>query len=103
CHRPRTLKLLRRFLGDTVSACNATEATFWVIGNDNKRIEAAVNFGKDCDKVEKVVVHANDSVVGLSATSGISSCIGPDDYMNPVGDQFGVETMVVAPVNIHGQ
>jgi hypothetical protein len=51
-------------------------------------------------------VPANDSVVGLVATTGITACIGPGDYQNPsiikmTGLQ--VHAMVVAPVMIDSQ
>ncbi len=104
CHASRTLKLIRRFMLETASSCRASESTFWVISNDGKRIEAAVNSGKDCDRVEKVVVAANDSVVGLIATAGISLCVGPGEFMNPeIKKEFSVRNMVVAPVMVDSQ
>jgi len=104
CHQPRTMKLLRRFMTETAESCRATEATFWVISTDGKRVEGAINSGKDSDEVEKLVVHANDSVVGLIATTGISACIGPGDFMNPeIKEKYGVRNMVVAPVMIDSQ
>lgn len=104
CHTPRTLKLMRRFMAETAGDCRASEATFWVISADGKRIEGAVNFGKDVDKVEKLVVHANDSVVGLIATAGISLCVGPGEFMNPeIKKEFSVRNMVVAPVTVDSQ
>lgn len=104
CHTPRTLKLLRRFMAETANGCRASEATFWVISSDGKCIEGAINSGKDSAEVEKLVVHANDSVVGLIATTGISACIGPGDFMNPeIKEKFDVHNMVVAPVMIDSQ
>ena len=104
CHNPRTMKLLRRFMAETADGCRATEATFWVISADGKRVEGAINSGKDAAEVEKLVVHANDSVVGLIATTGISACIGPGDFMNPeIKEKYGVRNMVVAPVTIDSQ
>jgi len=104
CHGARALKLMRRFVTETAAACRASESTFWVISADGKRIEGAVNCGPDCDRVEKVVVHANDSVVGLIATTGISLCVGDDEFMNPeVKKAFHVRNMVVAPVSIDSQ
>jgi hypothetical protein len=104
CHTPRTMKLLRRFMAETAECCRAAEATFWVISSDGKRVEGAINSGKDKDEVEKLVVHANDSVVGLIATTGISACIGPGDFMNPeIKEKYGVRNMVVAPVMIDSE
>ena len=104
CHVPRALKLMRRFMAETASACRASEATFWVISADGKQIEGAVNSGKECDRVEKLVVQANDSVVGLIATAGISLCVGPGEFMNPeIKKEFSVRNMVVAPVTIDSQ
>jgi len=104
CHHPRTEKLLRRFMAETAGDVRATEATFWVISSDGKRVEGAINSGKDFAEVEKLVVHANDSVVGLIATTGISACIGPGDFMNPeIKEKYDVRNMVVAPVMIDSQ
>ncbi|MEI6233024.1 MAG: GAF domain-containing protein [Planctomycetota bacterium] len=104
CHSARTLKLMRRFMADTALACRASESTFWVISADGKRIEGAVNAGPAHDQVEKLVVQANDSVVGLIATAGISLCVGPDEFMNPeIKKQFSVRNMVVAPVKVDAQ
>ena len=98
------MKLMRRFVAETVCACRASEATFWAISACGKRIEGAINAGKDFERVEKLVVHANDSVVGLIATTGISACIGPGDFMNPeIKKEFSVRNMVVAPVMIESQ
>jgi len=104
CHGMRTIKLLRRFLAETAAACRASESTFWVISADGKRIEGAANVGPDFEKVEKLVVHANDSVVGLIATTGISLCVGPGEFMNPeIKNEFSVRSMVVTPVLIDSQ
>jgi hypothetical protein len=104
CHAPRALKLMRRFMAETACLCRASEATFWVISDNGKQIEGAVNCGKDHDRVEKLVVHANDSVVGLIATAGISLCVGPGEFMNPeIKKEFSVRNMVVAPVAIDSQ
>ena len=104
CHTPRTQKLMRRFMGETAGGCRASESTFWVISADGMRIEGAINSGKECDKVEKLVVHANDSVVGLIATAGISLCVGPGEFMNPeIKKEFSVRNMVAAPVTVDSQ
>ena len=104
CHDYRNMKLIRRFVTETAAGCGATESTFWVISADGKRIEGAINSGQEFAKIESEVVHANDSVVGLIATTGISACIGPGDFQNPEAKKkYGVKNMVVAPVVIESQ
>lgn len=104
CRSSRTLKLMRRFMVETAVACRASESTFWSISADGKRIEGAINAGPDYERVEQLVVHANDSVVGLIATAGISLCVGPGEFMNPeIKKQFSVRNMVVAPVLVESQ
>lgn len=106
CRRPRATKLIRRFLSEIVSACNAKESTFWVFSADGAHIEGAVNTGEKAALIENAAVPANNSVVGLSATTGISACIGPDDFQNPSIVKITgmpVYAMVVVPVLIDAQ
>src|SRR4051812_44232452 len=83
CHHERSQNILRRFMREATTACRAGEATFWVISADGRNMEGAINTGASHEKLESASVPANDSVVGLTATTGISACIGPDDYQNP--------------------
>jgi hypothetical protein len=106
CRRARTQKLLRRFMAETTLACKAGEATFWTISADGRHMEGAINSGRTPELIENASVPSNDSVVGLVATSGISACIGPEDYMNPsIAKITGLQVfaMVVAPVMIDAQ
>ena len=106
CQHGRNQSILRRFMAETTAACQAGEATFWVISADGRNMEGAINTGAVKDKLESASVPANDSVVGLTATTGISACIGPDDYQNPtIINMTGlkVHSMVVAPVRVDAQ
>jgi hypothetical protein len=106
CRHGRNQSIMRRFMAETTVACRAGEATFWVISADGRNMEGAVNTGAAKEKIESASVPANDSVVGLTATTGISACIGPDDYQNPtIINMTGVKvhSMVVAPVRVDAQ
>jgi hypothetical protein len=106
CQHGRNQTIIRRFMAETTMACRAGEATFWVISADGRNMEGAINTGVSRGKIEGASVPANDSVVGLTATTGISACIGPDDYQNPtIINMTGlkVHSMVVAPVRVDAQ
>ncbi len=106
CHEVRAQKLLRRFVAESAAAVHAGEATLWTISADGKQMEGAINSGPAPHIIENAAVPANDSVVGLAATTGIAASIGPGDYQNPsIAKLTGlpVLAMVVAPVMWGGQ
>lgn len=105
CHSPRVEKMLRRFVSEAAAAVRAGEATFWTISANGRHMEGAINSGAKAQIIENASVPANDSVVGLAATTGVAVSIGPDDYQNPsIAKLTGlaVVAMTVAPVRAGG-
>jgi len=93
----------RRLLAEIVRDCGATEATLWLIGSDGRHMDGVLNHGKTPDLLEKASVPVTDSVVGMVASSGIATGVGPGDVLNrSIDAQTGTPTraMIASPVHV---
>jgi hypothetical protein len=101
CRQERTARLVRRLLAEAAAAVTAPGAALWVVSDDGLRMLGAVSDGPASDVLENVAVPVADSVIGMVATNGLATSIGPEDYHNPsVDDLTGLQTrsMIAAPV-----
>jgi GAF domain-containing protein len=99
CRREHVL--LRRLLREAIADLDAFDAALWVPSEDGLQLECALHAGGTPDSIEEQAVPVADSVVGLVASTGQPSSIGPGDPHNPSIDaETGIDTraMVAAPV-----
>jgi len=91
----------RRLLAEVARDCHADESTLWLIAEDGRHLEGALNHGRTPQLLERATVALVDSVVGMVASTGIATAVGRDDQINTTVDQqTGTPTraMIAAPV-----
>jgi GAF domain-containing protein len=99
CQCEPLASLGRRLLEETVEACEAAEATLWLLSEDGVDMEGTLNHGKTPEVIEQLSVPIADSVVGMVAGMGQAMTIGPEDYRNPtVDEKTGTPTLAMAAV-----
>ncbi len=95
---------LSRLLTEAIAEISAAEGTIWVLSPSHDQLDAALNVGLARAVVETMSVPINASVIGMVASTGLSTCIGPDDWHNPDVDRAtGIPTraMAAAPLRYH--
>jgi GAF domain len=101
CQRSRAADLVRLLLAEARTECAATGACLWLRSPGGEYLDATLNSGPAHEIMESASVPIADSVVGMVASTGIATSIGPGDRHNPSIDaKTGIQTraMIVAPV-----
>jgi hypothetical protein len=92
----------RRLLAETVAACDVFDAALWVLSEDGERLECALHAGSTDPVIEELSVPVAESVVGMVASTGVASSIGPGDEHNPTIDAAtGIETRAMAATPVY--
>jgi hypothetical protein len=95
---------LVRLLDEAVREVTAAEGTLWLLSHDGAHLLGVFNNGATREVVEQSAVPLETSVIGLVASTGLASCIGPDEWHNPDIDRVtGTQTMAMAaaPIRCH--
>jgi hypothetical protein len=106
CRRGPATDLVRRLLAEAAGETGASEATLWLLSEDEAYLEGTANHGPTPAILEQARVPVTGSVVGLVASNGLAASIGPEDYHNPEIDRLtGVQTgaMIAVPVYVRGK
>ena len=92
-------------LRELVTDCRASDATLWLVSEDEESLLGALNCGDVAHIIEAASVPIDDSVVGMVVSTGTAASIGPDeDYNESIDQKAGVKTesMAAAPVRVRG-
>ena len=103
CQQSRAAEFVRQLLKEASTECAAVGVCLWLNSPDGKHLHATLNHGPAQETMESASVAVADSVVGMVASTGMATSIGPGDYHNPSIDrQTGIETraMIAAPVYV---
>ena len=92
---------LERLLREVVDDCQASEASVWELRPETGELELVLNIGPARERIVGLRVPISESVVGLVATIGEATSIGPGERRHPLVDErAGTETtaMIAAPI-----
>lgn len=96
----------RALLERARAACDAAEATFWVVSEDGTALLGALNVGRTPAAVEGAQVPIGRSLIGVVASLQLAVSSGPEASFNrSVDERTGTATqaMVAAPVTSDGR
>ena len=96
---------IRSLLHDSVTICETSEATCWVLLGDGDYLLARLTHGLSSATLEGVKVPLLGTIVGLVAMTGMGTVIGPKDPHNSEVDAVtGVPTrdMAAVPIRVRG-
>ncbi len=96
----------RALLERARAACDAAEATFWVVSEDGTALLGALNVGRTPEAVEGAEVPIGRSLIGMVASLQLAVSSGPEASFNrSVDARTGTATqaMVAAPVTTDGR
>ena len=92
----------RRLLAEVVADLEVFDAALWVLSEDGLQLECALHAGETDAVIEQLSVPVADSVVGVVASTGVPSCIGPGDPHNRTIDAMtGIETRAMAATPVY--
>lgn len=99
CRKERTAAAGRRLLAEAARDTDADEATFWLVSDDRAHLDGTLNHGNP-EVLEHVSVPIGDSVIGMVASTGIGTSVGPKDWKREIEGGGQVDSMIVSPVII---